>query len=159
METRAGEPSTALGDAIDKRLRQLGLSRRELSRRVCISRQTLHELEHNPNKGFAESTFRELDTGLKWEPGTAKAYHQGKPLAREMSQSTINDRIETYLVRIMERLEAMDIDQLEREVLLLEEESNEHLTARDLATNELVARHIRALRNSWVHRKRGKCGE
>ena len=144
-ENQGGRPNL-LGEQIDKRLRQLGMSRRELSRHVPISRQTLHELEHNPGKGFAESTFDALDHGLKWEPGTAKLFHQGNHMARNHAgDASIDERIDEYLRRIIARLAEMDIDQLEREVLMLEEESYGQIPARNVKTSKLVGRHIEKL--------------
>lgn len=131
-----------LGEQLSKRLDQLGMSRREFSRRFNVSRQTLHELEHNPDKQFAPSTFQAIDEGLKWQAGTALLFHEGDPTAREtVAHMTKRERMETYLTAIMNHLVVMDIDALEREVLMLEEEAygNQH--------PEMPERHI----NDRIH--------
>lgn len=120
-----------LGEAIAKRLDQLGMSRREFCRRFNISRPTLHDLEFNRDKEFASATFEAIDTGLKWQAGTARAFHMGKEDA-QFGNMSIEDRIHAYLEQILARLITMNIDELEREVLMLEEE----LYGRPLSTDE-----------------------
>jgi transcriptional regulator with XRE-family HTH domain len=114
--------TSLLGEQIRKRLTQLGMSRREFCRRFNISRQTMHDLEHATGKGFAESTFHAVDIGLKWEPGTAMQFHRGNKKAREVGV-TVEERINNYLTNIVSHLLTMTIDDLEREVLMLEEEA------------------------------------
>lgn len=121
--TEANTKGNLLGEQIAQRLDQLGMSRREFARRSNISRQTLHDLEHSQSKGFAESTFDAVDIGLKWEPGTAKAFHSGNRHAREVIGPTKEERVNEYLKAILSRLVTMTIDELEREVLMLEEEA------------------------------------
>lgn len=98
------------------------MSQRELARRIDISRQTVHNVIYESDWGFSETTFDALDRGLKWHAGTARAFHQGNPSSGE--DRSIEERINEYLYTILQRLRQMDIDQLEREVLMLEEESN-----------------------------------
>lgn len=96
------------------------MSRRELARRSGISKQTIHNLEHS-TKGFHLATFEALDRALKWQPGTAEIYHAGnQPDSTERSKKQI---LRQYLTGIMIHLARMDIDDLERELLMLEEES------------------------------------
>lgn len=121
--TEAKIKSNLLGEQIAKRLEQLGMSRREFCRRFQISRQTMHDLEHATGKGFADSTFAAIDFGLKWNDGTAKAFHEGIENARELMGMTMEERINAYLEAILSRLVTMTIDELEREVLMLEEEA------------------------------------
>ena len=137
-----------LGIEIDKRLAQLGLSRREFSRRANIGRQTLQDIVHNPDKGIADTTFVALDSGLKWQAGTARAFHQGITNARDIvGEMSIEQRINEYLVQILQRLGEMDIDQLEREVLMLEEESGEN-PPQDSETVQLIESQVRKLVDS-----------
>lgn len=118
-----------LGEMIAKRLDQLGMSRREFCRRFNVSRPTLHDLEFNREKRFAPSTFEVIDEGMKWDAGTAYAFHIG---VESSPTITIEERIEAYLEQIMARLLTMNVDELEREVLMLEEE----LYGRPLASDE-----------------------
>jgi len=138
--------ATLLGLKLAKRLAQLGLSRRELSRRINISRETLNQLEHNPHKGFADSTFRALDQGLKWQAGTSRAFHSGNENARQdVGGMPVNERIQDYLEQIIKHVSAMNIDELEREVIMLEEESFGRIPARNVKTSKLVDAQIKAL--------------
>jgi hypothetical protein len=154
MATNYGRPRSILGIEIQKRLGQLGISRRELSRRIPVSRQTLQELIHNPDKGFADSTFEALDIGLKWEAGTARAFHRGIINARQkVGAMSVEERINEYLLQILERLSQMDIEQLEREVILLEEESG--VSDQDTETVRLVRTQVRKLVDSLTHNPNG----
>ena len=83
----------------------------------------MHELEHAIGKGFADSTFEAIDLGLKWEPGTSRAFHQGITNAREVVGKSMQERVNEYLEQILSRLITMTIDELEREVIMLEEEA------------------------------------
>lgn len=113
-----------LGKEIGKRLEQLGMSRREFNRRFKLSRQTLHSLEHSSDKRFAESTFQQIDVGLKWPPGTAKGYYEGIANAREIvGGQTAEELIRQYLDSIVSHVYSMSLEELEREVLMLEEET------------------------------------
>lgn len=110
----------------------------------------MHDLEFNWDKEFASSTFEAIDTGLKWQAGTAKAFHTGKADAREQNGLTTEERIEAYLEQIVARLLTMDSDELEREVLMLEEELYGRALRADEASNrivkETVANLLRAMR-------------
>lgn len=136
-------PATLLATEIQKRLSQLGMSRRELIRRINISRQTLANVEHGAYENFTDHTFSEIDKGLKWEPGTAKAFHQGNQQARDVISP--EERIENYLTQILARLAEMNVDELEREVLMLEEESVGRLAARNLQPSKAIDMHIKQL--------------
>lgn len=131
------EQRTLLGEMIAKRLTQLGMSRREFCRRFNVSRPTLHDLEFNREKSFAPSTLAAIDEGLKWEAGTSYAFHVG---AEPELGLTDTERIESYLEQIVSRLLTMDIDELERETLMLEEE----LYGRPLASDEASLEVVRA---------------
>ena len=124
------------------------MSRREFSRRFNISRQTLHELEHNPDKQFAPETFQAIDHGLKWQSGTSLLFHEGNPRAREIiAEMSEEERIQDYLTMIMGHLIRMNIEDLEREVLMLEEEAygKQHPEMPPLETNERIRRAIQQL--------------
>lgn len=141
--------ASLLGTEIDKRLAQLGLSRREFARRANIGRQTLHKIIHNPEKQILDSTYAALDSGLKWQAGTARAFHEGNPNARDMvGAMSTEQKVNEYLVQILQRLSQMDIEQLEREVLLLEEESGD--TPRDSESVQLIEMQLRKLVDSLM---------
>jgi len=113
-----------LGKEIAKRLEQLGMSRREFNRRFHLSRQTLHSLEYSSGKRFAPSTFQQIDVGLKWPSGTAKAFYEGVANAREiLSGQSSEELVKQYVESIVAHIYAMSLEELEREVLMLEEES------------------------------------
>lgn len=133
-----GGRRTLLGEMIANRLSQLGMSRREFSRRFNISRPTVHDLEFNGTKTFTPQTFEAIDQGMKWKPGTALAFHQGKEDGISDGIST-EERIEGYLEAILQHLLTMNANELEREVLMLEEE----LYGRSLATDEASLRTVR----------------
>lgn len=142
-----------LGQMIANRLDQLGMSRREFSRRYGISRPTLHDLEFNWDKDFAPSTFEAIDRGLKWQAGTAYAFHTGKEDARERHGMTTEQRIEAYLQSIVQRLITMDIDELEREVLMLEEELYGRALRNDEASNQVVRETVDQLLRAMLQPK------
>jgi predicted DNA-binding protein (UPF0251 family) len=145
--------SSLLGHEIDKRLAQLGLSRREFARRANIGRQTLHEIIHNPDKRIADATFVALDNGLKWQAGVSRAFHQGVSNARELvGAMSTEQKINDYLIQILQRLAQMDIDALEREVIILEEESGE---TRDSETSQLIESQVRKLVDSLMQNPHG----
>lgn len=121
MAKARNEPTTVLGEAIRKRIDQLGISRRELAKRSGISKQTIHDLEHM-NRGFQSGTLIALDRALKWEAGTALAFHIGDESARDGGES-IDTKVTRYFNGIMAHLATMTTDELERELLMLEEES------------------------------------
>lgn len=140
--------TSLLGGEIEARLTQLGLSVREFARRANIGRQTLHEIIHNPDKRISDKTFAALDAGLKWEAGASRAFHEGIPNAREQLGTLTEQRINDYLVQILQRLGQMDIDQLEREVLMLEEESED--TAHPSESTQFLKLQVRHLVDSLL---------
>jgi transcriptional regulator with XRE-family HTH domain len=119
-----------LGEMIANRLNQLGMSRREFCRRFNVSRPTLRDLEYNSEKRFAAATFEAIDQGMKWQAGTAYAFHIGQEPENGIP---LHERIETYLEEILQRLLTMTPSELEREVLMLEEE----LYGRPLASDAM----------------------
>jgi transcriptional regulator with XRE-family HTH domain len=122
--TNHKQPTNLLGEEIAKRLKQLTISRREFSRRFKLSRQTLYALEHGSGKAFAASTFEAIDRGLKWPTGTAKGFYDGIANAKDISGGSSKDElVRAYIAEIVKHVYVMSIDELEREVLMLEEEA------------------------------------
>ena len=78
MPNNTMRQASTLAGGLAKRLEQLGMSRRELSRRAGLSRQTIHNIEHEGIINLRPTTFSALDTALKWEPGTAFALALGQ---------------------------------------------------------------------------------
>lgn len=153
--TKTPQSTSLLGEEIQKRLRQLGMSQRELARRSGVSRQTIQNVIHQPHWGFSDETFTALDIGLKWQAGTAKAFHQGFRNAREKGNPlSIEDRINAYLMTILRRLSEMDIDQLEREVHMLEEDSS-GTESSSHHSRRLIEKQINRLVNSLTTNHRG----
>lgn len=120
MAVARNEPTTVLGEALRKRLDQLGMSRRELARRSGISKQTIHDIEHS-DRGFHPSTLTAIDQALRWEPGTAFALSCGE--TERDSGEAIEAKVTRYFADIIKHLATMNADELERELLMLEEES------------------------------------
>lgn len=129
-----------LGGEFAKRISQLGISRREFVKRSGISRQTLHKIEHEGHTDLWEQTYAQLDTSLYWSPGTAKALAQGT--LRDMSEAdalTQVDRASAYKWRIVERMQSMSLDELERMVAIME---GEHLGTKPdvmISTDQVIA--------------------
>ena len=122
MAINTDQTSNLLGEQITKRLAQLAMSRREFCRRFSLSRQTLYALEHSSKKGFHEETFAIVDEGMKWPEGTAKGFYNGFADAKDRNLTT-EDLVREYVGAIVRHIYTMDIEQLEREVLMLEEEA------------------------------------
>ena len=113
--TQTGQASLLAG-GLKERLEQLGMSRRELARRTGLSRQTIHNIEHEGATNLKPSTFIALDGALKWEPGTALSLALGKGNAR-----TIEEKLMEYLGRIAIHLSHMSSEELELTAIMLEE--------------------------------------
>ena len=114
-KTQTGQASLLAG-GLRERLEQLGMSRRELSRRTGLSRQTIHNIEHEGTTNLKPSTFRALDTALKWQPGTALGLALGKADVR-----AIEERLTEYLSRIAIHLSQMTTEELELTLIMMEE--------------------------------------
>ena len=116
MPNQTERQALTLAGQLAGRLEQLGMSRRELSRRANLSRQTIHNIEHEGNTNLKPSTLNALDAALKWEPGTALALAlgQGDPGA-------IEARVNDYLCRIALHLSHMTSAQLELTLIMMEE--------------------------------------
>lgn len=131
---------TLLGAELARRLKVLGISRREFVSRSGISRQTLHKIEHEGHVVLRDITYGLLDEHLKWAPGTAVALAEGNPIAAEQADSLARaDRESAYRWRVVERLQSMTLEQLERMVAIMEREllgvsmttTAEHISAMD----------------------------
>lgn len=151
------QTESLLRDEIRKRLATLGMSQRELSRRISISRQTLQNVINHPEWSYSDATFAAIDAGLKWQMGTTRALHSGNRPDR-FDGSTIEERINEYLRTILQRLREMDIDELEREVLMLEEESNETIRSND-PSRKLIDAQIARLVAALSHQSTGELRE
>ena len=106
-----------LAKGVSERLEQLGMSRRELSRRTGLSRQTIHNIEHEGSINLRPSTFKALDEALKWKEGTALALALGVG----DPASAIEARVHEYLSRIAIHLAHMSSEQLELTLIMMEE--------------------------------------
>lgn len=112
---------TALGREFSKRLKQLGMSRREFVRRSGLSRQTLFKIENEGHTVLRDQTYAALDTYLHWVPGTAVALATGNEEAIENADAlTRIDRESAYRWRIVERIQSMSLEELEQMVALME---------------------------------------
>lgn len=113
-----------LAIGVSERLEQLGMSRRELARRTGLSRQTIHNVLNEGSTNLKPTTFKALDTGLKWDEGTAlaKALGTGSP-------KQVQGRVTQYLARIAVHLSQMSTEELELTLIMLEENQlgNAHL--------------------------------
>lgn len=110
-----------LGDEMRKRLAQLGLTRRELARRTGLSRQTLHNIEYGTTVDYRPQTLAVLDRGLMWQPGTSASLVAGESLivAQSATLSPAN-HVRAYRWRIVEKLQSMSLEELERLISFLE---------------------------------------
>ncbi len=116
MPNRTDRQNLTLAGQLAGRLEQLGMSRRELSRRTGLSRQTIHNIEHEGNTNLKPSTFSALDTALKWEAGTALALAMGQSGTRD-----IETRLMEYVTRIAVHLSHMSTAELELTLVMMEE--------------------------------------
>jgi len=104
---------------LTKRLRQLGLSRREFERRSGISRQTLYKIENEGHTDLRDLTYQMLDEHLKWVPGTALALSQGETTEAD-DALTLADKESAYRWRIVEKIQTMSLADLETMVAIME---------------------------------------
>lgn len=118
---QAIEPSL-LSLEVTKRMKQLGISRREFERRSGLSRQTLFKIERGGHTDLRDMTYQLLDEHLKWVPGTALALSRGEvQAASDADALTTADRESAYRWRIVERIQTMSLDELETMVAIWEE--------------------------------------
>lgn len=113
-----------LGGEFAKRLAILGYSRREFVRRSGISRQTLHKIEHEGHTDLWDQTYAQLDEHLMWAPGTARGLAHGTITQMASSDAlSLVERESAYRWQIVERIQSMSLDQLERLVAVIEGEN------------------------------------
>jgi len=112
-----GSRPSLLGQKVQFRLEQLGMSRRELSRRTGLSRQTIHNIEHEGSTHLKPSTFNALDAALKWKPGTALAFAMGEGTAQDIGTRLIKE----YVCQIALHLAQMTTEELELTLIMMEE--------------------------------------
>lgn len=144
---------TLLGEEIAKRLDQLGYSRRTFCKTFGLSRQTLNALEHDNQKSFSPKTFDTLDEGLKWPKGTAEAFYRGIANAKdELGGWSAEERVDYYVKSIVTHVMSMNIDELEREVLMLEEEQYGRTLPTDEEALVVIRETVQRLGNAIVHR-------
>jgi len=146
MPEQTDRPGGQLANGVALRLEQLGMSRRELARRAHLSRQTIHNIEHEGTTNLKPSTFIALDNALKWQPGTALglALGTGQP-------GTTEERLMDYLTRIALHLSHMTTEQLELTLIMMEEHelgyANHPTDDFTRKVGELVQRWFRELEN------------
>lgn len=116
MPNKTERQASSLAAGITERLDDLGMSRRELSRRAGLSRQTIHNIEKEGNTNLKPSTFQALDEALRWQPGTAMALALGRGDAVD-----IEARLMDYVCRIAVHLSHMSTAQLELTLIMMEE--------------------------------------
>ena len=143
MAHTQGSTLSVLSVEVTKRLRQLGLSRREFERRSGLSRQTLYKIENEGVTVLRDQTYRLLDEHLKWTPGTALGLAQGENTTPE-DALTLADRESAYRWRIVEKIQSMSLADLETMVAIMEQrtlgepaESTEHHL--EMMENKLAA--------------------
>jgi DNA-binding XRE family transcriptional regulator len=91
---------TNLGAAFALRIEALGISRREFARVSGISRQTMHKVEHVEGHSPTDAVLQQIDTALRWVPGTAKGLVEGSHKA-------------VIRWRVIENINSMSLEELE----------------------------------------------
>lgn len=105
-----------LAAGLAQRLDQLGMSRRELARRTGLSRQTIHNIEHEGAINLKPSTLDALDDALRWTPGTALALTLGRNKTEQIERLLMQ-----YLANIAIHLSSMTTEELELTLVMMEE--------------------------------------
>lgn len=121
MSNHNGHPNTALSEAFTRRLAQLGLSRREFSRRSGLSRQTVFHIEIENRTDLAPATFAALDDALRWPTGQAYALAKNEPLQHVESE---DDRANALRWAIVQRLTTLSLEDLETMVYQWADDTN-----------------------------------
>lgn len=113
------QAQTLLGRSITERLKQLRISRREFVKRTGLSRQTLHNVEREGYTDLWASTFRALDSGLGWPPGTAEKLSKGDESALDEIE---RDDANISMIResLYSRIESMGVLELDALIRILE---------------------------------------
>lgn len=112
---------TALAAAFTKRIKQLGLSRREVVRQSGISRQTIYNIEVTGHTDLRESTYHSLDEVLKWVPGTSRGLATGELSdAGDADLLTTADRESAFRWQIVLRIANLNSDELVRVIAFID---------------------------------------
>lgn len=128
-----------LATEFTKRVTQLGMSRRQLTQRTGLSRQTLHNIEREGRTDLKPATLQSLDLGLYWRPGTCLALIKGDSSVLETSDALAHaDKEHAYRWRIVEKIQRMSLAELERMVSMMEGEALG--TQEPMSTDDVIAR-------------------
>lgn len=131
--------ASVLAREFTRRISQLGMSRRELTKRTGLSRQTLHNIEREGRTDLKPATLQALDRGLYWRPGTCLALLAGDVSVLDSADAMLHaDKESAYRWRIVERIQRMSLVELERMVSMMEGESLGD--NQPLSTDEVIAR-------------------
>lgn len=141
-DTKAPNGQTVLAREFTKRITRLGISRRELTKRTGLSRQTLHNIEYGGKIDLRPATLQALDAGLMWQPGTAYALSQGDMSVLDTADAMMHaDKESAFRWRIVEKIGRMSLDDLERLVSVLESETfNLPIDDEPLSTDDVISR-------------------
>jgi len=127
IKSAEGKPiQSLLAKAFKERIAALGLSRRDVSIRSGLSRQTLHNIEHEGQTKFIPQTLRALEAALMWEPGTCAQLLKGIDVASNTTNSAEYEKgvrmAKETILRwgIVERVSHLSLEELERFASALE---------------------------------------
>jgi transcriptional regulator with XRE-family HTH domain len=118
-----GKPiQSLLSQAFKERITTLGLSRRDVSIRSGLSRQTLHNIEHEGQTKFIPQTLRALESALMWEPGTCMQLLNGIDNTGNAEFARGVRMAKETILRwgIVERVSHLSLEELERFASALE---------------------------------------
>lgn len=139
MKNGLAGATSLLATEFVKRMTQLGLSRRQLTMMTGLSRQTLHNIEHGGKTDLKPHTYQAIDKALHWQPGTCLALANNDPSVLQYADElAYSEKQGAYRWRIVERIQRMSLDELERMVSLMERESlgiDEPLSTDDVIAN------------------------
>lgn len=138
MNNHEAGGTSLLAEAFTRRMTQLGMTRRQLTRLTGLSRQTLHNIEREGRTDLKPATYAAIDKGLRWRAGTALALANGDASVLEApDEQAIIERESAYRWQIVERIQTMSLVDLERMVALLEGQT---LGDDSLSTDDVIAR-------------------
>lgn len=124
ISTTETKGESILAEAFTRRITQLGMSRRQLTARTGLSRQTLHNIEREGRTDLKPATLQALDKGLYWRPGTCLALINGDESVLDDADATLHrDKESAYRWRIVEKIQRMSLTELERMVSIMEGEA------------------------------------
>jgi len=140
------ERPQALAVELAERLEQLGMSKRELSRRTGLSRMTIHNIINEGATNLKPTTFDAIDDTLRWGKGRAFALALGKGTPRELE-----DRVREYLARIAFHLSTMSSEDLELTLIMMQE----HQLGADVITTDDFINRVGGLIDDTLNRIKG----